>query len=535
MPDEKPKVSWMRQTSVRDSSQLQAIYAPINAHHVVIAPAGYGKTYVMAKRIAYLITAGYVRPPYRVLGLTFTNSAAATMQRRVAREVDQQFHECIDIMNFHSFCYQALVAYGTEIGIQPDFIVVGEQKTDNGPGLTYDDLLLGGKALLEISRILALYRAVYRYIVVDEFQDTNPCQFGILRLLVKGLAPQNDDRPVMIFADKEQAIYEFRDARPENVDHALSEFGCRETIRLTQNHRVKNNDIDALGRLLRTDDFGIEILPQRKYPLSLSRNVAEEAPRVAELIQGLQQRGISLHEICVIAATGYRLNSIIEQLDTSPKVPYVFIPSFQTKEIEDKHPTLVEKLTEIAQKGSNTCRSLLDVIPKTDGEGKTDPVLNLMRVMAQQYDSRYRNLPLKRRAAIFRNHLYLEIDWGTLIRERCTDRVFISTIHGVKGLEFEHVVLVGMEDRGIPHWKICRECRNGNSVESLLKEPARQLHVAVTRSISEVYFFSVQQQTSQYGGVFDRQTTCLLSPIQSYLGLGVDVSVPVLCQACSVS
>ncbi len=524
----------MYQTPMRDPSQLQAIYAPVDAHYVVIAPAGYGKTYVMAKRIAYLITAGYVRPPYRVLGLTFTNSAAATMQRRVAHEVDQQFHECIDIMNFHSFCYQALVAYGTEIGIQPDFIVVGEQKTDNGPGLTYDDLLLRGKALLELSHILALYRAVYRYIVVDEFQDTNPCQFEILRLLVKGLAPQNDDRPVMIFADKEQAIYEFRDAHPENVDHALSEFGCRETIRLTQNHRVKSNDIDALGRLLRTDDFGTEISPQRKYPLVLSRDVAEEAPRVVELIQGLQQGGISLHEICVLAAAGFRLNSIVEQLEVSPKVPYVFIPSFQTKEVEAKHQLFLEKLTEIGKNGSDTFRSLLDIVPKPDGEGKSDPVLNLLHVMAHQYDVRYRNLPLKRRAAIFRNHLYLEINWGALIRERCVDRVFVSTIHGVKGLEFEHVILVGVEDGSMPNWRICKNCRNNSLAESDLSEPARQLHVAVTRSTLEVYFFRVQQQTNQYG-TFDKQTTCLLAPIQSYLSLAENMSAPAPCQAHSTS
>ncbi|MCX9078757.1 MAG: UvrD-helicase domain-containing protein, partial [Candidatus Methanoperedens sp.] len=350
--------------------------------------------------------------------------------------------------------------------------------------------------------------------MVDEFQDTNPCQFEILRLLVKGVSSQSDDRPVMIFADKEQAIYEFRDATPQNVDSALSEFGCQEPIRLTQNHRAKNNDIDALGRLLRKDDLSATLPPQKKYPFTLSCDTGEEAPKVVELIRNLQQCGIPLHQICVIAAAGYRLQKVVEHLDAPHKIPYVFIPSFQAKEVETHHRPILEKLAKIARRGSDSCRSLLDIVSKS-GEsngGENDPVLNLIRVMAHQYDLRHRNLSLKRRAAMFRNHLYLEIDWGALIRERCAGRVFVSTIHGVKGLEFEHVILVGIEDGILPYWEICRDCQARKTINAKLREPTRQLHVAVTRSICEIYFFSVQRQTDRYGRTFDKQTTCLLSP-----------------------
>src|SRR3990172_2491224 len=121
----------MKQTPVvLDVEQKKAVYAPVNQSILVVAPPGCGKTLLMAKRIEYLIKMGGVLPPFKILGLTFTNAAANEMKDRVTSEV-REAEGIVYITNFHSFAYSVLRAYGNVIRIPRNFTVLGEIEKDD--------------------------------------------------------------------------------------------------------------------------------------------------------------------------------------------------------------------------------------------------------------------------------------------------------------------------------------------------------------------------------------------------------------------
>jgi superfamily I DNA/RNA helicase len=111
---------------IPDKSQRKAIFAPPKQSILVTAPPGYGKTYVMPKRLAFLIKSGSLVPPERALGLTFTNAAASEMLTRVEKNIGSRYIDFIDAMTFHSFCYQVLRSHGDAIGLPIDFSIFPE-------------------------------------------------------------------------------------------------------------------------------------------------------------------------------------------------------------------------------------------------------------------------------------------------------------------------------------------------------------------------------------------------------------------------
>jgi len=111
-----------------DTSQIKAIKAPVNGSSLIVAPPGYGKTYVMTLRIEHLLNTGALKPPKRLLGLTFTNAAAAEMKERVSQNIPHRKLEIIDLSTIHSFCYQVLCAYGSYISISQEFAIISENE-----------------------------------------------------------------------------------------------------------------------------------------------------------------------------------------------------------------------------------------------------------------------------------------------------------------------------------------------------------------------------------------------------------------------
>jgi len=110
-----------------DLSQLDAIYFPVDGSVFITAPPGYGKTYVIGERMKYLISSGYIKPPQKLLALTFSNAAANEMKDRIDR-VLRNSEVYIDIMNFHSFAYYLLRLYGNYIGVSRNFKIVSERE-----------------------------------------------------------------------------------------------------------------------------------------------------------------------------------------------------------------------------------------------------------------------------------------------------------------------------------------------------------------------------------------------------------------------
>ncbi|HEY75754.1 MAG TPA: ATP-dependent helicase [Thermoflexia bacterium] len=577
-----------------DPSQQRAVFFPLDSSVLIVAPPGHGKTFVMTKRISHLLESGKVKPPARILGLTFTNAAAGEMRERIQGDIGPV--ENVDITTFHSFCYVVLRAYGNVVGVDRKFTVLTEGKAKESlrsilksvleeegtcpPGATqygdddipdefakwcrerilkmdktythlrlqavfeqmlsrfrqrmleeslidYDHLLWYTKVLFEEHpEILELFRGVYRYILVDEFQDTNPLQFKLLELLAlghRGTVRKWPARSVFILADPQQAIYEFQGAVPANVEQAKRVFGCA-TLKLTKNYRTTSPLILSLGAVLRgasTTYAGSEL---GKVPLFLCPSPTEEAAAVVTQVERLLSEGVPLHEIAILARSGWRLRRVRETLASpSNGIPAVFVPDFSAREIERNHAEIFRALESIIEQREETGRLVANLNRICRELGITpdeDEVLRIMRQFAARYDAgQYRRAPLWERAQSFLNEVLLEINWGEVIRKVVRDKVFVSTIHGVKGLQFEAVIICGLENFLFPSRYICWPCvhTGRRNVLPQIAEESRILYVGITRSRSQVALYA-----SRLGGKNEdksRQLCCLLRPITDFLNV----------------
>jgi len=254
-----------------DDKQKEAINLPFNKSALILSPPGFGKTFIMTKRIEYLLRRGDVKKPYQILGLTFTNAAANEMKRRVLEILPNVSNQVL-IFNFHSLCFMILKYYGYKIGLKKDFLILSSNKAQKEKDrlleneiynnhlnnkskniflefkswytekiiknnnyhsknhlifnkvinnykeylkqnncIDFDFLLFFTIELFEeYPKILEYYRKSFYYILVDEFQDTNPQQYLILKYLINGNKnfPSKKKRiNFMIFADELQSIF----------------------------------------------------------------------------------------------------------------------------------------------------------------------------------------------------------------------------------------------------------------------------------------------------------------------------------------
>ncbi len=201
----------------------------------------------------------------------------------------------------------------------------------------FDDLLLVPLRLLqENDAVLAHYQRVWKYILVDEYQDTNRVQFELLRLLA--------DKHKNIFAvgDIDQSIYLFRGARPDLMLTYTEQFPGTKEIFLEQNYRSTKTIIAAANAVIEKNEKRQEKTLFTKGPegepivLLSSWNAKAEAREVAQKAKELIERGVPAHEIAVL----YRMNfvsRVFEEAFLSAGVPYQILGTrfFDRKEVKD--------------------------------------------------------------------------------------------------------------------------------------------------------------------------------------------------------
>ncbi len=271
---------------------------------LILAGAGSGKTRVLTHRIAYLIEEKGVAP-YRILALTFTNKAAKEMRERVDTLVSTDARS-IWVATFHGFCARLLSMEIDKLGYGKTFIIYDEQdqqslighcikdlnlndkvytkrmlagifshaknhslsplaflreagqptqvleafklyekRLKDANALDFDDLLLCTIRLFETCpEVLEKYRDRFRYILVDEYQDTNLAQYHIVNLLAKV------HRNLCVVGDDDQSIYAWRGADIRNILEFEKDFeGCK-VIRLEQNYRSTERILDAANAVI---------------------------------------------------------------------------------------------------------------------------------------------------------------------------------------------------------------------------------------------------------------------------------------------
>lgn len=274
---------------------------------LVLAGAGSGKTRVIAHRIAYLIRRGAARPE-NILAVTFTNKAAGEMRERVHQIVGSIRSAEPLISTFHSFCVRLLRREIHNLGYRRDFSIydtedqrrllkqilaeIGKMKLDQSPreilsrisfaknhgvppqkyaarfpskdaedleeiyirynarlrhnnSLDFDDLLLmAGSVLDKMPELRMYYSNRYRFILVDEYQDTNRPQYEMLRLLTAA------HRNVFVVGDEDQSIYKFRGADIQNILKFEKDFPGARLIKLEQNYRSSQNILRVAGTVV---------------------------------------------------------------------------------------------------------------------------------------------------------------------------------------------------------------------------------------------------------------------------------------------
>lgn len=363
---------------------------------IVLAGAGSGKTRVITHRIARRLKQGAA--PESVLGVTFTNKAAAEMRERLECIVGDKVASKVQLSTFHSFGVRfletlnkpfAILDQADSVGLvkellrrkgletdrsfdaaavqarishfkntqtrQGDAAVGRDPYTDAADAILddyqsalqwmhaydFDDLLLQPTALLDADPGLkAVWQTRIRHIVVDEFQDTNVAQ---LRLL-QSLAPIDAD--ICVVGDDDQSIYSWRGANPENFNLFKAHFKDVKVVALEANYRSNQT-------ILNLANYVIAQSRNRVYPKTLfagssyatlelpkfirAHTADDEAAWVAEQIHFSLRSGHRANEIAVL----YRSNALARPLEQALRargVPYVVYGGtalFDRKEVRD--------------------------------------------------------------------------------------------------------------------------------------------------------------------------------------------------------
>lgn len=353
-----------------NKSQIQAI-SHMDGPAMVLAGPGSGKTTVITHRIKNLIEKAEVRPE-NILVVTFTKAAAISMQKRFSTLMNGGKGQLVTFGTFHSVFYKILrksrryeateilserqkTDYIREIigryGISSNNISELSQNIINDIGnikgnmlnaqeyepscckkedfikvynaynlelkkdgkMDFDDILRECYLLLcENHTILEQWRELYKYILIDEFQDINRIQMNIIELLA---SPLNN---IFVVGDDDQSIYGFRGARPEIMIEFKDYYPEAELIVLDVNYRSTQSIINVAGRVIENNktrldkcahanndkDFQPDI---RKF-----RNQVEELKFVVSKIKEYENQGISLSEMAILV----RNNSQIQEISS---------------------------------------------------------------------------------------------------------------------------------------------------------------------------------------------------------------------------
>ena len=338
---------------------------------LILAGAGSGKTRVVTRRIANLLAHG-VRP-WQILAITFTNKAAAEMRRRVDELAGESG---VWLSTFHSFCARLLRREAEALGYTRDFSIYDEEDASGlikeivknfgvsedkrysprnvrqqisnlkskalrpqdldestffdriikevfqqyeaelkkNQALDFDDLLLQAVILFrEHPEILERYRDRFRYVLVDEYQDTNACQYALVKLLGE------KHRNVCATGDPDQSIYAWRGADVRNILSFESDFGEAKVVKLEQNYRSTKVILEAASAVIdhnrerKKKTLWTENPQGEGLTLIVTGDEELEAYEVAKKIEGHVREGRRYNDIAIF----YRTNGQSRALETA--------------------------------------------------------------------------------------------------------------------------------------------------------------------------------------------------------------------------
>ena len=367
---------------------------------LVLAGAGSGKTTVLVNRIAYMISEKHIRP-WNILAITFTNKAAREMKDRIERLLGDTakdmwigtFHSvcvrilrsCIDLLGYSrdfviydtadtktvmKECLRELDIDEKSFPVRNVLSIISNAKNDlmdaatfenvyksdyrmsiiakiyyryqtklrKNNAVDFDDIILNTvKILSENPDVLSKYQDKFRYILVDEYQDTNNSQYLLINLLAQA------NRNLCVVGDDDQSIYKFRGANIGNILNFEDDYSDVQKITLDQNYRSTQNILDAANSVISNNKgrMGKSLWTSNgdgnKVFVYTGTNEYDEARYIARQIKKHFDEQGSFSDCAIL----YRTNAqsrVIEEMLMRESVPYKVLSGlrfYDRKEIKD--------------------------------------------------------------------------------------------------------------------------------------------------------------------------------------------------------
>lgn len=599
-------------SNLNEEQKLPA--STINGPVLVTAGAGSGKTRMLTHRIAYMVKSLGISPS-NILAITFTNKAANEMKERLSKMIDGLGD--MWVCTFHAMCSKILRYNISLLGYTSSFSIYGdteksrtikrilenkkteinaetfawhisnaknnlfspekystfirdkkkceiitsvyeeyEQELKKANALDFDDLLCKTYELLvKNPDTLNYYQNKFRYIHVDEFQDTNTAQYQLIKLLA------GDNNNVFAVGDEDQCIYSWRGAEVANVKQFTIDFkGCK-IFKLEQNYRstkkiiglanklIKNNVSRIEKNLWTSNEDGAEVELKQTY------NDIEEAEFVAEKISGLVAHGAQFKDFAILMRVN-ALSRILEEKLLTYNIPYKIYGGFkffERKEIKDTvaylhlltNPNDTDAtirmlgfpkkgigdvtIAEIQKLAEANSVSMMDIINNPEQFGVTNALVRKLLPIQDLFvdlNQKMSEMPLDEFASYMIEKVQIKESIGTKTEEdenKCLNiddfvksvtefteanegagideflqsitlmrdidslddeenYVTLMTIHSAKGLEFNTVFLIGLNDGLFP---LSRAINSADTNE--LEEERRLMYVAITRAKKKLY------------------------------------------------
>lgn len=573
---------------------------------LIVAGAGAGKTKTVTHRIIHLIQKGV--SPENILAVTFTNKAAKEMSTRVSEMIPHGLFSKPMIATFHSLSVKILRDNAERIGLNRHFVILDdadtnsifrevlkdlnidpkqspvrmfksvisnqknnytsleefgknaasygaqviarvwqkyEEKKTKEKGLDFDDLILKTVRLFEENKdVLEKYQELWKYIHVDEYQDTNTVQYLLTKLLAKKY------KNICVVGDSDQNIYSWRGADITNILNFEEDYPGAEVVLLEQNYRSTKNIIEVANNIIKKNkqrkDKNLFTENEDGELISVfeAYNDKYEAEFVADKITEMLDKGIDPNNIAVLYRANFQ-SRLFEEYMLKYSIPYqvLGVRFFDRKEIKDVlsyiraslNPDSLSDVKRIINEpkrglGKTTLdkffsgqesslpiktklkiKSFYESLEKIKNyiethkpsesvafaikeSGIQDSLLNsgleedLERLENVKelvtFATKYDELKETEGIELLLEEAALASDQDSLsetVKKKPKNGVKLMTVHASKGLEFDHVFIVGLEDDLFPHGK---KSMNRDYNE---EEERRLFYVAVTRSKKKLF------------------------------------------------
>ncbi len=581
----------------------------VNGPLLILAGPGSGKTRVLTNKIAFLLENKYALP-MQVLAITFTNKAAKEMKERLYKLIGNDVLD-VQLSTFHSFGLRIIKENYFEFGLNKSFSIIDENDSIslikkilkdfnmdekiyspkyiknkisssknnlvdvvdygkyvkgtieenihkiykkyqelliNNSSVDFDDLLfLPVKLFRSNKKILDQYVELFRYIYIDEYQDTNEAQY----IMTKMIASKYQN--ITVVGDESQNVYSWRGANYKNILNFERDYKNVKTVLLEQNYRSTKTILNAANDVIKNNKerkekkLWTENEEGRKIKYLRVKDEKEECYTVIKEIKKLN-KNIEYKNMVVLYRTNAQSQSI-EKAFLESNIPYRIVGSFtyyNRKEIKDLIAYLklvnnqkdnvsfmrvvntprrgigkktIEELEERALEKNNSLfeviesgkelefkKIILDIIEVKDKMSLTDFIelvldksglideykkensieslskienLKEFKSITKEFEEKTGNISL--------DDFLSEISLLTDLSETKEDvnGVAIMTLHSAKGLEFDVVFILGLEEGIFPHVNSFDEA-NG------LEEERRLFYVGITRSKEYLYLINAQ-------------------------------------------